>query len=400
MYRPPEEQQRASFEAAESLMPETGEPIPMLTIFNLSWSVCKVVLSQPRGSGFLFQLEVAGDEVSSIKTLYGVLTNHHVLDGVTLQHNKRLRLECHSPQYASTGTTLSHEFVLTPTVFRCTCPLLDFTFVELPTESKNFLEGRGCLFLRGTAVSHQGQQIFVLQHPRGKGIHFAPGFIRANWGTDVLHDASTQYGSSGSMMANVSGEVVGLHRARRPSESVNVGVKIEFVREAIGVLWRRHHRVLQQERAVPPPPFIKVQALTDDGNQTISDLGLMETKHPHVFERAERPDSVGITRMWFFRTAHAWFWTPSEPYQTGELGYLRECNWMRICPQTRATFHVVVGGDWHDQEPAECSYQKTETREQGKITVNGNPTSTGVRDGNGVTIPVGMNGSHTIHDRV
>ena len=35
-------------------------------------------------------------------------------------------------------------------------------------------------------------------------------------------------------------------------------------------------------------------------------------------------------------------------------------------------------------------YQKTETREQGKVTVNGNPTSTGVRDGKGETISVGM----------
>ena len=41
-------------------------------------------------------------------------------------------------------------------------------------------------------------------------------------------------------------------------------------------------------------------------------------------------------------------------------------------------------------------YQKTETPKQGKITVNGNPTSTGVRDGNSV----GMHESHTAHDRV
>ena len=46
------------------------------------------------------------------------------------------------------------------------------------------------------------------------------------------------------------------------------------------------------------------------------------------------------------------------------------------------------------------NYQKTETREQGKITVNGNPTSTGVRDGKGETISVGMYESHTAHDRV
>ena len=45
-------------------------------------------------------------------------------------------------------------------------------------------------------------------------------------------------------------------------------------------------------------------------------------------------------------------------------------------------------------------YQKTVTCEQGKITVNGNPTSTGVHDGNGEVIPMGMDELHTAHDCV
>ena len=51
---------------------------------------------------------------------------------------------------------------------------------------------------------------------------------------------------------------------------------------------------------------------------------------------------------------------------------------------------------------AKCDflYQKTETREQGKVTVNGNPTSAGVRDGIGETVPTGTYESHTAHDRV
>ena len=45
-------------------------------------------------------------------------------------------------------------------------------------------------------------------------------------------------------------------------------------------------------------------------------------------------------------------------------------------------------------------YQKTVTREQGKITVNGNPASTGGRDGNGEGVLMGMDESHTAHNCV
>ena len=45
-------------------------------------------------------------------------------------------------------------------------------------------------------------------------------------------------------------------------------------------------------------------------------------------------------------------------------------------------------------------YQKTETRMQDVTTVNGNPTATGDRDGNGVGVSGGMDGSYTAHDRV
>ena len=45
-------------------------------------------------------------------------------------------------------------------------------------------------------------------------------------------------------------------------------------------------------------------------------------------------------------------------------------------------------------------YQKTVTREQGKIMVNSNPTSTGVRDGYGEGVSMGMDESHMAHDRV
>ena len=47
-----------------------------------------------------------------------------------------------------------------------------------------------------------------------------------------------------------------------------------------------------------------------------------------------------------------------------------------------------------------CRYQKTVTREQGKITVNGNPASTGGRDGNGEGVLMGMDESHTAHNCV
>ena len=217
------------------------------------------------------------------------------------------------------------------------------------------LRNKGCVYLEGGIVENDEngppQRIVVVQHPgTDKGVFlplsFAQGFLRDNaWGTDVLHCASTTYRSSGSMIANDAGRVIALYRARHSQYTdCNIGVKISSVEEAIRTIWLRHH---PQEN---PPPVMRVRDLTES---EIDGLGLGRCRissridnncfsFEHHPEEGADSENGRVVRVWFFRTCHGWFWTPTQP--TDNMDGLRECNWMRVGSK-------CVGGEYHDQDP-------------------------------------------------
>ena len=59
------------------------------------------------------------------------------------------------------------------------------------------------------------------------------------------------------------------------------------------------------------------------------------------------PASVFVTPIWFYRTPHAWYWTPTEPEKS--FSNLKNLNWMIIFPDNSLK---VIGGFWNGIEPA------------------------------------------------
>ena len=70
--------------------------------------------------------------------------------------------------------------------------------------------------------------------------------------------------------------------------------------------------------------------------------GLIKTDSPYIFIS---PKSKNVTPLWFYRTNHAWYWTPTEPIL--EDDYMS--NWLIIYPGGSLK---VIGGYWHGKEPA------------------------------------------------
>ena len=77
----------------------------------------------------------------------------------------------------------------------------------------------------------------------------------------------------------------------------------------------------------------------------LRDHGLIETKDPFMFIS---PSSKNITPLWFFRTNHAWYWTPTEPDKNIKVSV--SANWLIIYPGGSLK---VIGGYWNGQEPAD-----------------------------------------------
>ena len=71
--------------------------------------------------------------------------------------------------------------------------------------------------------------------------------------------------------------------------------------------------------------------------------GLNLTNIPNIF--ISNP-SLFVTPIWFYRTKHAWYWTPKKP----DKDDLNKVNWMIIYPKNSLK---VIGGYWDGIKPAQ-----------------------------------------------
>lgn len=187
---------------------------------------CKIILGPCSwGSGFFVVFRIHENQV-----LYGVMTNNHVLDENRLTVEQNVQVRLHNDQ------TITVQ--LRRAGIRFTCPLLDVTFIELKEVDVLTVDHHGVKFLNVSGSSQctrPGTEIAIMQYPKNHSmLAFAQGTVYSLWGTCILHDVSTNYGSSGSGIVSMrSREVVAIHCARRPDMKVNVGVRASVAIQAL-----------------------------------------------------------------------------------------------------------------------------------------------------------------------
>ena len=268
------------------------------------------------GSGFLVKLPI----LVHGKVLRGLMTNNHVLDRYILETGATITF-----QLEKSGRTYQHQ--IKPGDFRFTCPLIDVTFIELSERAYNRET-----FLETEEKCTPGSNLYITQYPGGGELSFAQGKLRQFWGFDMLHEVSTEYGSSGSPVINRNGCVVGVHKARRPEESCNVATRIGIAISAIRKLIQSNRR--DARFSVGP-----AKQLTRSELQQIDSMGLRATDVSNVFIYPGsyyeirfwvRIQLYKTTPMWFYRTNHAWYRTPGRPKSLENLGQLQMCDWTVI----------------------------------------------------------------------
>ena len=300
--------------------------IPVEEMKKWEKASCKIILSSCSwGSGFFVVFCIHGNPV-----LFGVMTNNHVLDENRLEVGHNVQLGLHN-----------HETITVQLVgIRFTCPLLDVTFIELKEADVRTMYGHGIDFLspsRSYQCIRPGTAIAIMQYPQNHpSLAFAQGNVYSLWGTCILHDVSTDYGSSGSGIVSMrTGEVMAIHCGRRPDKKVNVGVRVSVVIQAI-------ENVLNVNTAHHKP----AKDLNHRELQELKMLGLHPTENKFLFIS---PSSRDVTPLWFYRTNHAWYWTPTRPGSYNEIEQLRRCNWLEIGVGKSKT---VIGGYWDGETPA------------------------------------------------
>jgi hypothetical protein len=291
------------------------------TLNQIQRATCKVARPGCVGTGFLAKVGIP----STGDTLFGLITNNHVLPSDTLVRSSVIHLHFEALQEDATLTIRSGSF-------RFTDPLIDCTFVSIesgqrvgPLIQSNFLP---------ISESHGiHQRVWVAQHMEGGELVVDNGGIRCRWGFDYLHEVNTEPGSSGSALCDCQGRVVGLHKAKRPEEKCNVATEMHYIALAL-------RNTLGSWRSTLP-----AKRLSQAEIQELKSHGLVPKCNSDVFIS---PASFWVAALWFYRTNHAWYWTPTQPH-TFDVKDLKKCNWSVIWHNEPDR---GIGGCWDGSRPA------------------------------------------------
>ena len=310
----------------EMLIEESGEMLNLINVNNIAKSTCIIEYisnnKRIKGTGFLIELPIP----NSNDPMKGVMTNNHILDHKILLKNQiTLNFDLENKSF---DLKPKNHFIFSD-------PFLDITFIQLKDEELEEL-GIDCLEIHEEKAITTGA--FIVQYPNGKNLSIAQGKIKSRWGFNLFHVVSTEHGSSGGPLALINNnKIIGVHKCGMKELKCNAATNIQTIVEALRVIYNSNitNKLAIIKRARTP--------LTNEEINELKDHGLIETNSPYIFIS---PKSKGITPLWFYRTNHAWYWTPTEP----KLGDIYTSNWLIIYPGGSLE---VVGGYWHGQEPAQ-----------------------------------------------
>jgi len=301
-----------------------SDHVKISVLNKVSRSVCKIIAQGGMGSGFFASFVLPDGTL-----FYGLFTNNHVVNPWSMQLHDNFTVQFNNNII---------QFVLQEFSYTVTCPFVDFSVFQLSSNQVESLRQLGIDFLSiSRNTPRVGCSLFILQHPNGEELQFAPGSISELWGFNILHKVSTDYGSSGSPITNTSGEVIGLHKSRSVVGKCNVGASI---REVIRIIISDRNRKIAMRLSLKEPT--RPSYLLDESISILERLKLQQISAHH--DDWVSPASFLITPIWFKRTFHGWYWTPINPRKSQD-----QSNYMSVNNSSLA----VIGGYWDGEVPAE-----------------------------------------------
>ena len=87
---------------------------------------------------------------------------------------------------------------------------------------------------------------------------------------------------------------------------------------------------------------VRQHILNEEEINELKQIGFELTEIPNILIS---PPAFMTTPIWFYRTKHAWYWTPTRP----EKDNINRSNWMIISPKNSVK---VIGGIYNGQKPA------------------------------------------------
>ena len=192
-----------------------------MRLIDVYKSICKITYEIGKdkvenGSGFLIKLPKDGEEI------YCLMTNHHVITKEMIDSKKTFKVE-----YEFRKKSISIKLDPNGKRFIKSDKTLDFTIIEVDD-----LIGKEYFLSPDTKnINYQNKDIYIIQYPGGDKLGLSEGkIIRINNYDELVHDASTKSGSSGSpIFLKDKTEVIGIHKAGSNRKEENYGTLINSI---------------------------------------------------------------------------------------------------------------------------------------------------------------------------
>ena len=152
------------------------------SIYKISYAVNNIVDS--KGSGFFIKL------YKDDKELFCLMTNHHVINKELIESNIMIDIKYdYEKKFVKIKLDKNQRFIYYDSNF-------DVTIIEILQSDK--IKEKFFLFPNKNKISNIDQNIYILQYPGGEKLSYSEGKIKKINVFEIIYDASTKEGSSGS----------------------------------------------------------------------------------------------------------------------------------------------------------------------------------------------------------
>ena len=271
---------------------------------------------------------------------HGLFTNNHVLNEFWLNNLDEVTLK-----FDILDVEFEEHKINIARCFWFTCPLLDATYIKFSDDHSvfkskliKFLDLEGLV----APCPDEEESIAVIQRPSGSACTMiSKGIFKEKFGFDFKHEASTDEGSSGSLVItynNKAAKLIGIHKSASKISAHNTAVSLQAVLNSLNL-----HIESLTSCNICNPKFKDCKEKLDIPG---SELSLSKTciikedwssyQYSSV-KFVKDKNSVTFKLMMFVPTSHGWYWTPTDVYLENHPQ-----NWMEV------TQLKIVGGIYHD----------------------------------------------------
>ena len=179
-------------------------------------SICKIIHKNRYGTGFFIKLYK--DE----KELLCLMTNEHVINKDMIESKEIIDVKYNcEKKWIKIKLDEKERFIKYNKE-------MDFSIIEIIKDDE--IKKKYFLLPNLNNIDYKNKDIYIVQFPEGKNLSYSVGKIKDRNDFEIIYDASTKSGSSGSpiLLKNTT-EVIGIHKQGSNNRKENYGTLISSI---------------------------------------------------------------------------------------------------------------------------------------------------------------------------